>query len=541
MVSTKRNSHLVLKMACISRVCRLFAAVVLLWLGIATADTLAQSEQATSFLGKERIGASGEIVNLKPAAREAIGLEVTSVKQSKLPLEIVTTGEVEAIPTKTYIQHGLLSGRVYDVLVEQGDTVKEGQTMVILDSPEINRLGAEVLNTKNDMQLEIVKVKSNYNADRNQAQVRLDLARSNYERMKTLYEEKIASRRSLEAATVDLRVAESRLENIKKKETAEIESLKVKMKVTIESMTNRLKQIGLDDKTINKMLDSDYSILRVPIKSSRSGVVVDIKANAGETVSEDDPLFQVLDIATVYATADVYEHDMDRVAEGQKVVVTANAIPKKVFEGTITFVGSEVDSTKRTLPVRVKISNPEFKLKPDMFVSLRIQTQEPATSIILPKEAVIERTGHFGVFLEVKPGVYQLNYVQVGRSLGDEIEILDGLKIGEKVVTTGAFQLDAHLIKSKSTDLFSHPTETEHHHDHGGGEHEHDEQQSKWNPAFILVIVGAMIFGGLVTAVVIKSSARGRIKEEEKLAAVSREIPDSSTEVSDERTRGRRQ
>lgn len=541
MVSTKRNGQLVSKTLCILRVCRSVAVVVALWFGVAAAETLAQSsEQTTSFLGKERIGASAEVVNLKPAAREAIGLEVTSVEQSKLPLEIVTTGAIEAIPTKTYIQHGLLSGRVYDVLVEQGDMVKEGQTLVILDSPEINRLGAEVLNTKNDMQLEITKVKSNYNADRNQAQVRLDLAKSNYERMKTLYEEKIASRRSIEAATVDLRVAESRLENIKKKETAELDSLKIKMKVTIESMTNRLKQIGLDDKTINQMLDSDYSILRVPIRSSRAGVVVDIQANPGETVSDNDPLFEVLDIATVYATADVYEHDMDRVEEGQKVVVTANAIPKKTFEGTITFVGSEVDKTKRTLPVRVKISNPGFKLKPDMFVSLRIQTQEPATSIILPKEAVIERTGHFGVFLEVKPGVYQLNYVQVGRSLGDEIEILDGLKVGQKVVTTGAFQLDAHLLKSKSTDLFSHPTETEHHHDHGGAEHD-DHEQSKWNPAVILVIVGAMVFGGLVTAVVMKSSARGRIKEEEKLTAVSREIPDSSTEVSDERTRGRRQ
>lgn len=516
--------------------CRSVAVVLVLWLGVSVGYTYGQSGEQ-SFLGKERIGASGEVVNLKPAAREAIGLEVTPVAQSKLPLEIVTTGGIEAIPTKTYIQHGLLSGRVYDVLVEQGDTVKEGQTLVILDSPEINRLGAEVLNTKNDMQLEITKVKSNYNADRNQADVRLNLARSNYERMKTLYEEKIASRRSLEAATVDLRVAESRLENIRKKEAAELDSLKVKMKVTIESMTNRLKQIGLDDKTINQMLDSDYSILRVPIKSSRSGVVVDIQANPGETVSDNDPLFEVLDIATVYATADIYEQDMDRVEEGQKVIVTANALPKRIFEGTITFVGSEVDNTKRTLPVRVKIANPEFKLKPDMFVSLRIQTQEPATSIILPKQAVIERTGHFGVYLEVKPGTYQLNYVQVGRSLGDEIEILDGLKVGAKVVTTGAFQLDAHLLKSKSTDLFSHPTETEHHHDHA----EHDEQQNKWNPAFILVIVGAMVFGGLVTAVVLKSTARGRIKEEEKFSAVSTEVPDSSTEVSDERTRGRRQ
>lgn len=511
---------------------------VFIWQGVcATFVSAESSEQPTIFLGKERIGPSGEIVNVKPAAREAIGLEVMPVAQSKLPLEIATTGEIETIPTKTYIQHGLLSGRVYDVLVEQGDMVKQGQTMVILDSPEINRLGAEVLNTKNDMQLEIVKVKSNYNADRNQAQVRLDLARSNYERLKTLNEEKIASRRSLEAANVDLKVAESRLENIKNKETAEIESLKVKAKVTIESMTNRLRQIGLDDKTIDQMLDSDYSILRVPIKSSRSGVVVEVQANPGETVSESDPLFEVLDIGTVYATADVYEHDMDRVAEGQRVVVTANALPKRTFEGTITFVGSEVDNTKRTLPVRVKINNPEFKLKPDMFVTLRILTQEPATSIILPKQAVVERNGHFGVFLEVKSGVYQLNYVQVGRSLGDEVEILDGLKIGQKVVTTGAFQLDAQLLKSKSTDLFSHPTESAHHHD--GDEHE--EQSSKWNPAFILVIIGAMVFGGLVTAVVIKSSVRGRIEEEEKHALVSREVPDSATEVTDERTRGRRQ
>ena len=173
----------------------------------------------------------------------------------------------------------------------------------------------------------------------------------------------------------------------------------------------------------------------------------------------------------------------------------------------------------------MKIKNLDGKLKPDMFVELRIQTHEPAQAIILPKEAVVEKTGHFGVFIEVKPGVYQLNMVELGRSLGDEVEILAGLTPGQKVVSRGAFQLDAHLLKSRgNTDAFSHPTEG-HEHDHekapgkGEGESGLASAAGKLTP---VLLVAAMIFGSVATAVFLRLTGRETGKREAEKASLEK-------------------
>ena len=174
-------------------------------------------------------------------------------------------------------------------------------------------------------------------------------------------------------------------------------------------------------------------------------------------------------------------------------------------------MGSEIDTKKRTLPVKVKISNANLELKPEMFVNMFVETDEPTRAIILPREAVVEKTGHFGVFKEVKPGVYQRNEVEVGRSIGDDVEILSGIKPGARVVTRGAFQLDAHVLKKKGdTAAFSHPSESGHGHDHGDDDGAHDKESRKMNPLILMVVVLAFVLGGAAAVVFIKFSGKGK-------------------------------
>lgn len=497
----------------------------LIWLGLVGVNCRAADADESSFRGHETTGPTRDVVELSERAIEAIGLQLIEVKKKRLPLEIVTMGAIEAMPTKSYVQHALLAGRIYDVNVEPGELVKRGQILTVLDSPEINRLAAETLNAKNTIESEIKTKKSDYAAQRKQLKARVDLARATFDRQTTLFNEKIGSRKELEIATAELKVAESQLENVKQQEAVELEALQVKLKVTVQSLINRMKQTGVSDEAVREMLRTENTILRVPVRSSRDGIVTEIHANPGETINDQDPLFEVLEIDVVWATADIYENDMDRVRAGQPVFVRANALPRQVFSGLISYVGSQVDPEKRILPVRVKINNPEGKLKPDMFVELRIQTQEPAQAIILPKEAVVEKTGHFGVFVEVKPGVYQLNMVEQGRSLGDEVEILRGLTPGQKVVSRGAFQLDAHLIKSRgNTDAFSHPTEG-HEHDHDEAAGKGDEERGLASAAGKLtpvLLVAAMIFGSAATAVFLRLTGRDSGKREAESASLEK-------------------
>ena len=473
---------------------------------------LAQSESSShssTFRGVESSGPIKETIKLSRNAREAIGLSTVSVSREPLSLEISTMGEIEAMPTRSFIQHALLSGRVSSVLVDLGQKVTAGQHLAILDSPEITKLSEEVLNSRTSISADIKKTRSQYASEIEQSQTRLQLAKSNYERMETLEKEKIASRKAKDTAKAELEVAKSQVDNLKRKRDIEISALNDRLDVTMQALLDRLRQVGVDQSVVDQMLKKNRPIQQVPVTSTRSGIVTDIQANPGETIGGTDPLFEILDLEKVWATADVYESDMGRVSVGQPVLVTAAALPGRKFVGKLTYVASEVDRTKRTLPVKAEIHNSDFMLKPDMFVKLYVQTEESATAILLPRESVIERTGHFFVYIEVKPGVYQMSRVETGRSLGDKVEILSGLNEGQKVVTSGAFQIDAQMLKSEGrTEQFSHPSESGHQHEHGDEEHDENSEQGsgmQFSPLFFVFGAATFILGSIITAIFVRS------------------------------------
>ncbi|MBX9668447.1 MAG: efflux RND transporter periplasmic adaptor subunit [Candidatus Obscuribacterales bacterium] len=443
---------------------------------------------------EDSLGPTAETVTLSQRAKEAIGLRTETATKGWLPLEIKALGTIEALPTRTYVQHALLGGRVLDTKVDLGDQVKKGQTLAILESPEINRMAADLLNTRNSLSSDINKARSDYTSERNQAEARLTVAQTTNDRLIKLYEEKIAALKSLEAGKAELEVAKNRLENLRRKEQVDLQALDLRLKISLRSQIDRLKQLGMPESSIQEMLKSNVAVTMVPVTATRSGVVTAVHANPGETINGQDPLFDILDYSLVWAQAEVYESDMDRVADGQRVIVTANALPHFKFPGKISHVGSEVDTKKHTLPVRVEVPNAELRLKPDMFVELTIATREPVMAMKVPRDAIIDRAGHYCLFIEKQPLTYQLVRVSLGKSLGDDIEIVDGVAQGQKVVVRGAFQLEANLLKAQgTTDVFSHPTDT------GNRAHRHDEHEDEHNKSAtinpLLYVAFALVFG----------------------------------------------
>ncbi len=445
-------------------------------------------------LHEDSVGPTTETVKLSERAKEAIGLKTEVAGKDWLPLEIKALGTIEALPTRTYVQHALLGGRVIETNVDLGDQVKKGQVLAVLESPEINRMAADLLNTKNSGTAEILKARSDYTSERNQAEARLTVAQTTNDRLIRLYEEKIAALKSVEAGKADLEVARNRLDNLKRKEQVDLQALELRLKINLRSQIDRLKQLGMPEASIQKMLKYNVAVTVVPVTATRSGVVTAVHANPGETINGQDPLFDILDYSLVWAQAEVYESDMDRVADGQKVTVYANALPHFSFPGTISHVGSEVDTKKHTLPVRVEVPNPELRLKPDMFVELAIATRGPVKAMKVPKDSIIDRAGHYCLFIEQKPLTYQLVRVKLGKSFGDDVEIVAGVEQGQKVVVRGAFQLEANLLKAQgTTDVFSHPTESS----HGGHHHEDDDDDHKAAAAInpLLYVAFALAFG----------------------------------------------
>lgn len=477
--------------------------ITLLVLLLSPGSVIAQQE---AYRGLEATGPSGEVIKLSPRAQDAIGLTVTEIEPRSLPMAIDVLGEVEAMPTRSFMQHALLTGRVANVFVNLGDNVKANQVLALLDSTAVNQMAAETLNTKTAIEAEIKKTRSQYIAEKEQANAKLELAQHNFDRMNTLNTEKIASKKATDSAKADLILAKSTKKNLERKMDVEIEALEAKLKITVQSMTDKLRQVGVSEDAIQKMLKTKHSILQVPVRTNRAGIVTKIWANPGEGVNNQDPLFEILDLDTVYAKADVYEGDMNRVKVGQQVKIRSTAHPKTSWVGRLSFVGSEIDPQKRTLAVRVRIANISHKLKPEMFVNMVIQTDEATRAILLPKTAVVEKNGHFSVFTEVKSGTYQLSVVKIGRSLGDDLEILSGLETGDRVVTRGTFQLDAHLLKkSGRTDQFAHPSDSHNHGDSTG----HSGGGDQMHPLLIVLLASAFVLGCLLSLAITYFSGKG--------------------------------
>lgn len=466
---------------------------------------LAGQTQPLQSAGVEPTGPWGETITLSKLGKAAIGLETATVTSKPLARRISTTGKIQSLPTREFDQEAVLVGRVLQMLVNIGDTVRVGETLAILDSPEINQLASETLQNKAQLETEISQVTTELDADIEQNRASSELADLNYKRNKRLFEEGIGALKDVQLSLADLRLATSRLRAAELKKDITLKGLRAKLKVSSASLRMRLRQLGVPDTAVEHMLSQQQTIVQVPVTASRAGVVTEIQTSVGQSVNQSTPMFSISDLSKVWAVADIYEDDMSSIRLGQNVTVSVSALPQKVFSGKITFIGKTVNPQSRTLPVGVEITNAGLQLKPDMFANLSIETTEPTLSIIVPRDAVVERNGHNLAFVETQGG-YQSTRVKVGRHFGDDLEILEGLNAGQKIVVHGAFQLSAELLKSQGyTDLFAQPTQGDHK-EHSLDSSEHEDKSEPGTQVFVVLIAAAFFLGFLLSLVVLKSA-----------------------------------
>ena len=414
-----------------------------------------------SYSGAEPTGSAGQPIPLSSLGKSAIGLSSQTVSRQTLPLQITTPGKIEAIPSRVFSEHAPVSGRISKVLVSPGEHVKAGQILLYLDSQEISKLAADLLQTKASLEADLLTEQTQFDDDVKQAQSRNELAIANYTRDQTLFNEKIGSEKAVAISKSEMEIADARIKAAVDKRRIILAALKKKVQLALDPLRQRLETLGVSQGDLAEMAINQRAIISIPVRTARSGVITEMYASPGQAIDTSVKLFTVSDLSRVWATAQVYEEDMERARVGQRAVAHVDALPRGSFQGLVAYVADVVDARSRTLPVRVELANPDLKLKPDMYASLSIATREPAQAIILPRDAVIQQTGHYIVFFE-KGDSYQPTFVQVGRSLGDNVEILGGIEPGQKVVTRGAFQLEAELLKSRGNkELFVQPTEGE--------------------------------------------------------------------------------
>lgn len=204
----------------------------------------------------------------------------------------------------------------------------------------------------------------------------------------------------------------------------------------------RLELFGLSPAEINSIAKTGKPARTVAVTAPIGGHVIRKNAVQGSYVQPGTELFEIADLSKVWVIANVYEHEIGRVSVGQNASVVVGAYPKEPLSGKVAFIYPIVDSATRTLSVRVELDNKDLRLHPGMYGDVVIQLSS-AQGVVVPLEALVDTGDYQYAFLVREGGRFEPRRVAVGARSGDKVQIVQGLSVGETVVTTSNFLIDS--------------------------------------------------------------------------------------------------
>ena len=224
-------------------------------------------------------------------------------------------------------------------------------------------------------------------------------------------------------------------------------SLKKSQPALYKAVRTKLKLWKLSENQINEIETSGIVKEKVPIYATVSGTVLEKLVAQGEVVKQGQPLLKIANLNTVWANFQVYESQLNRFKKGQEILVSTNAYPNKVFKSKVDFINPILDLATRTVKLRVVLNNEANIFKPGMFVEGKVKEISSSRSprLIIPTSAVLWTGARSVVYLKATADapIFQMKEIKLGNRVGDAYEILEGLSIGDEIVTNGTFTVDA--------------------------------------------------------------------------------------------------
>jgi RND family efflux transporter MFP subunit len=212
--------------------------------------------------------------------------------------------------------------------------------------------------------------------------------------------------------------------------------------VLLEATRRRLELWNFDRSQIETVEKSGKPIPSVTMFAPAGGFITARNAFPGQKIAPDTELYAIADLSRVWIMADVFESDAPSVTPGLPAVITSPNDPAIRLQARISYIQPQVDPATRTLKVRLELNNPGYRLKPEMFVDVTFRA--PGSKMLtVPSEAVLDAGTTQTVFLDRGNGLLEPRHVEIGKRLGDRVEILRGLSPGERIVVSGAFLLNS--------------------------------------------------------------------------------------------------
>ncbi len=218
----------------------------------------------------------------------------------------------------------------------------------------------------------------------------------------------------------------------------------------VESAKIKLLLWGMTEGQVKELAKSKQAFTHTIFYSTEAGYITDINVNEGEYVMEGGPVVQLANLSTLWAEAQVYTSQMSAINKNGNVTVQIPDL-NETINGSIDFVNPEINPGTRVNLVRVNVPNKNNQLHPGMSVYIIVQNKQ-RNAFTLPSAAVLRDSKGASVWIQTKPGVYEIRMVKTGIAQNDAVEITSGLTAGEVVVTTGAFLLNSEYIFQHGAD-----------------------------------------------------------------------------------------
>ncbi|SBS33463.1 Cation efflux system protein CusB precursor [Marinomonas aquimarina] len=216
----------------------------------------------------------------------------------------------------------------------------------------------------------------------------------------------------------------------------------------IKAAEERLQALQVPQSFIDRLKKTRQVSQTVRFYAPRSGVVDNLSIQDGFYVTPAKTLMSIADLSELWLEAEVFERQASWVKVGQSVTAELDFLPGQRFQSTVDFIYPTLDANTRTLKVRVRLANPDGRLKPKMFAHIDINASRDTQTLLVPKEAVIRGAKQNRVVLALGEGRFKSVEVQVGAFSDEQAEILAGLQAGDRVVTSAQFLLDSESSKT---------------------------------------------------------------------------------------------
>ena len=220
-----------------------------------------------------------------------------------------------------------------------------------------------------------------------------------------------------------------------------------------EAARRRLELFDISDQQIKDLEKRGSAIKALTIYAPTNGFVTVRNAFPKQRVTPETELYQIADLSTVWAIADIYEYEAPEIKIGQSATMTLSYYPGKPFRGLVSYISPQVDAATRTLKIRIEFPNPGFTLKPDMFANVELKI-DYGKRLVVPQESVLDSGTDQTVFVSLEGGYFEPRKVQLGGRVDNKVIVLAGLKAGERIVTSANFLIDSESkLKSAASGL----------------------------------------------------------------------------------------